>query len=415
VSRALAAVVAVAALLAAAVPSFAQGETVIEIRVHGNHATPDADILAISGLRTGDPASEERLRAAEQALKESGRFDGAQVLKRFRSLDNPADILVMILVEERPAVTPEDLTPSPFRRLRAGQQWLPILNYADGYGFTYGVRTSFRGIAGSRSRLSVPLSWGGERRAAAELERSFDTGPVSVVRGALAINRRVNPHYEQADLRTGLRLEAERRLTSWLRAGGNGRVEQVDFGGVVTQHSGLGAHLTLDTRIDPSFPRNAVVAHAGWERVAFETGQAHRVLLDASGYLGVGGSSVLALRAQAAQAGAPLPPAEQPLLGGNTTLRGYRPGHRAGDSLAAVSAELRVPINPPLSIGRFGVKGFVDAGTVWSSGTRLSDQRWDRGIGGGVYLGAAVFMLDVDVAWPEEGSARAHVALGVSF
>jgi len=167
VSRALAAVVAVAVLLAAAVPSFAQGETVIEIRVHGNHATPDADILAISGLKTGDPASEERLRAAEQALKESGRFDGAQVLKRFRSLDDPADILVMILVEERPAVTPEDLTPSPFRRLRAGQQWLPILNYADGYGFTYGVRTSFRGIAGSRSRLSVPLSWGGERRVSA--------------------------------------------------------------------------------------------------------------------------------------------------------------------------------------------------------------------------------------------------------
>jgi len=415
VSRALAAVVAVAVLLAAAVPSFAQGETVIEIRVHGNHATPDADILAISGLKTGDPASEERLRAAEQALKESGRFDGAQVLKRFRSLDDPADILVMILVEERPAVTPEDLTPSPFRRLRAGQQWLPILNYADGYGFTYGVRTSFRGIAGSRSRLSVPLSWGGERRAAAEFERPFEKGPVSVVRGALAINRRVNPHYEQADTRTGLRLEAERRLKTWLRAGGDGRLERVDFGGGDVRHSAIGAHLTLDTRIDPSFPRNAVLARGGWERVAFETGHAHRLLLDASGYLGVGGSSVLALRAQAARAGAPLPPAEQPLLGGNTTLRGYRPGYRAGDSLAAVSAELRVPINPPLSIGRFGMKGFVDAGTVWLSGTRLSEQPWDRGIGGGVYLGAAVFMLDVDVAWPEEGSARAHVSLGVSF
>ena len=40
-----------------------------EIRVHGNHATPDADILAISGLKTGDPASDERLRAAEQALR----------------------------------------------------------------------------------------------------------------------------------------------------------------------------------------------------------------------------------------------------------------------------------------------------------------------------------------------------------
>ncbi len=54
-SRALAARCRRAALLAAAGPSFAQGETVIEIRVHGNHATPDADMLAISGLKTGDP------------------------------------------------------------------------------------------------------------------------------------------------------------------------------------------------------------------------------------------------------------------------------------------------------------------------------------------------------------------------
>jgi hemolysin activation/secretion protein len=106
---------------------------------------------------------------------------------------------------------------------------------------------------------------------------------------------------------------------------------------------------------------------------------------------------------------------EQPLLGGSATLRGYRAGHRAGDSLAALSAELRVPLNSPLSAGRFGAKGFVDAGTVWSAGTRLADQPWDRGVGAGVYLGAAVFMLDVDVAWPEEGSARAHVSLGVTF
>ena len=388
----------------------------VEIRVHGNHATPDADILAISGLRTGDPASDERLRAAEQALKESGRFDGAQVLKRFRSLDNPADILVMILVEERPAVTPEDLTPGPFRRLRAGQQWLPILNYADGYGFTYGVRTSFRGIAGSRSRLSVPLSWGGERRAAAELERPFERGPVSVVRGALAINRRVNPHYEQADMRTGLRLEAERRLTSWLRAGGDGRLERVDFGGADARHSAVG--------------RPSDAGHADRPVVSAERGVGARRAGNAWRSRPAMPIASCSTRAATWAWGAPAcwRCARRRRGPGRRCRRpnsrcsaaaprcaGTAPGHRAGDSLAAVSAELRVPINPPLSIGRFGVKGFVDAGTVWSSGTRLSEQPWDRGIGGGVYLGAAVFMLDVDVAWPEEGSARAHVSLGVSF
>jgi hemolysin activation/secretion protein len=80
-----------------------------------------------------------------------------------------------------------------------------------------------------------------------------------------------------------------------------------------------------------------------------------------------------------------------------------------------VSAEIRVPVNSPLSFGRFGVKGFVDAGTVWASAQRLSDQPWDRGIGGGVYFGATALMLDVDVAWPESGSPRAHVTFGVTF
>jgi hemolysin activation/secretion protein len=124
---------------------------------------------------------------------------------------------------------------------------------------------------------------------------------------------------------------------------------------------------------------------------------------------------VLALRAQASHADATLPPAEQALLGGGPSVRGYRAGNRAGDSLAAVSAELRVPLTSPLNFGRFGVKAFVDAGTVWNANQRLADQPWDRGIGGGVFFGASVLTLDVDVAWPERGDPRVHVAMGVTF
>ena len=57
--------------------------------------------------------------------------------------------------------------------------WLPMLRYEDGYGFTYGARVSFVDVLGPRSRLSAPLSWGGERRATAEFERTFDRGPIS--------------------------------------------------------------------------------------------------------------------------------------------------------------------------------------------------------------------------------------------
>ena len=103
------------------------------------------------------------------------------------------------------------------------------------------------------------------------------------------------------------------------------------------------------------------------------------------------------------------------LLGGSATLRGYRAGHRTGDGLVLLSAEVRVPLTSPLNFGRFGVKGFVDAGTTWDAGERLGDQRFDRGIGGGVYFGATAVTANVDVAWPETGKPRVHVALGVSF
>jgi outer membrane protein assembly factor BamA len=403
-------------LLAAPAASFAQGEAIAEIRVHGNYATPDADVLALSGLVPGDRATVERLETARRAIEDSNRFDAVEGRKRFRSIDDPRDILVMIVVRERPGVSADDLTPGAFTRFRALQQWIPILDYADGYGLTYGARTAFSGLAGRDTRLSIPLSWGGERRAAAELERTFESGPVSVARGSVFVNRRVNPHYELSDVRVGVRLGADKALTPWLRAGADGRVERVDFGGVGSaRHSAVGAHVVLDTRIDPSFPRNAVFTQLGWERVAFPSGHAGRALLDARGFVGLFGSPVLALRAQVARADAALPPAEQPLLGGGSTVRGYRAGNRVGDSLAAVSAELRVPLTSPLNLGRFGVKAFVDAGTVWSAGQRLSDQPWDRGIGGGVFFGASVLTVDVDVAWPEHGNPRAHFSLGVRF
>jgi hypothetical protein len=160
--------------------------------------------------------------------------------------------------------------------------WLPILSHADGYGFTYGARVSFVGTLGTRSRLLVPLTWGGERRAALELERTLD-GPVSILRGTLSANRRVNQHFELPDLRLGARVDAERIVTDWLRVGAGARVERVEFGPAYNaRHTAGGVHATFDTRIDPSFPRNAIHARLGWERIGFEVGDAARWMTDAA-------------------------------------------------------------------------------------------------------------------------------------
>ncbi len=390
-------------------------ETIAEIRVHGNHTTPDADVIGLSGLKTGDAASDARLAEAEQALRKSDRFAGVEVRKRFRSLDNPSDILVIIVIDERAGVSADDLTPGFGTRLRSAMLWLPILSYEEGYGFTYGLRAALANPVGQDSQVSFPLSWGGERRAGIELERSFND---QKTRAGVAfwVNRRVNPFFELPDNRQQVRVEADQAVASWMRVGASARIAHVEFGdGYSARHTGIGPHVTFDTRINPNYPRNAILAKIGWERMSFESGSAGRWTTDARGYIGVAPRTILVLRGQLERSDAPLPEAEQSLLGGGDSLRGYRAGHRVGDSLAAVSAEARVALTSPLRGALFGARGFIDAGTVWNSGTRLADQRFERGVGGGVFLGVAVAMLNLDVGWPEEGKPRVHFGMSFSF
>ena len=123
---------------------------------------------------------------------------------------------------------------------------------------------------------------------------------------------------------------------------------------------------------------------------------------------------MLALRAVTSQPKGSVPSAG---VAGGTDQRGYDFGYRAGDKLAAFSAEVRVPLTSPVRVGRFGVKGFVDTGTVYGSAQKLSDQHFDRGIGGGVFFTATVVRAGLDVAWPTDGSTqpRWHFDLGVTF
>jgi outer membrane protein assembly factor BamA len=395
-------------------PSAVEGR-ITEIRVHGNHTTPDADVLAIAGLTLGDPATPERLAEAESRLLASQRFTAIEVRRRYQSIADPSQILIVLLVDELPGISKDDLTPGPVARLRHAAMWLPILSFADGYGFTYGARVSVVNKFGSRSRVSTPLTWGGDRRAAVEVERAFDSGPLSVVRGIVAVHQNVNPHFQVPDTRREVKFEADRALVPWLRVGADARVTQIEFGPSITRHQAAGGHVILDTRLDPSFPRNGANASVAWERVAFERGSSGRWSTDLRGYVSLVRGSVLALRAQTVRASAALPPSEQTLLGGGESLRGYRAGYRTGDDIAATSTEVRVPLNSPLSVGRFGAKVFFDAGAASPADMPLAKQRFDHGAGGGVYFGAAALTAGVDVAWPRRGHARWHFGFGLAF
>jgi outer membrane protein assembly factor BamA len=391
-----------------------------EVRVHGNHTTPDADILSLAGLTIGAPVTDALLNDAAARLRASGRFDNVDVRKRYRSIERPEDVLVIIVVDEVAGVTSDDLTPGPLKRMRSLGMWLPVLDYADGYGFTYGARVSFVDALGKRSRISMPLTWGGERKAGIEVERSFRSGPFTRIEGGGFINRRKNPHYDLSDTRRQVHARVERAwASSAIRVGGGARLTRVRFGGSEETYVVPSVDVTVDTRTDPAFPRDAIHATAAVEQLRFQADRTVvRTTTDVRGYVGLFGSSVLALRAMNVRSDAPLPPYEQPLLGGVSTVRGFDFGYRVGDNLAAYSAELRIPVTSPVSMGRLGVKAFIDAGTVYASGLPLRGQRFDRGAGGGVFMSWAVIRMGLDIAWPmttSTHSPRWHFGLGVSF
>ena len=132
--------------------------------------------------------------------------------------------------------------------------FFPILSYADGYGFTYGGRVSAIDLLGAGERLSVPLTWGGTKRAALEAERGFKTGPISRVFASFGIWNRENPRFEIDDQRVELKGRVERQIAHMVRLGLDASRSSVEFGPVSDDIWTLGTDAVLDTRRDPTFP-----------------------------------------------------------------------------------------------------------------------------------------------------------------
>ncbi len=409
------------ALLVCAWPAAAQDQRLAEIRVHGNYHTPDAEVIRIAALTIGQAIAPATVQDARARLQRSGRFAAVDVRVRYRSLDPAADVALVIMVQEHP--TPEggaDMppAPAPLRPLTWAlrrSMFMPILGYVDGYGLTYGARVSFVDGFGKGGRLSVPLTWGGTKRAAAEFERPVPRGPFERIAASVGVSRQTNPYYRIDVDRREATLAAWRQLGA-VRAAGHVGAGSVGFAGTDTRETTYGADVTLDTRADPAFPRNAVYAVAGWDRVAVSGGPAiNRVRLDARGYVGLVGQAVVSVRAHVARADAPLPPFERFLLGGADSLRGYRAGTFAGDTIGGASLELRVPISSPLSFGRAGFDVFTDVGAVADHGASLGDAPFHSGYGGGVFFLASVFQINADIARRSGGGVRLHVMSGFRF
>lgn len=398
----------------------ASKEVITEILVHGNHVSSDEEIIKLSGVSIGAPFGPTTIADITGRLRAAGKFDDVSVMKRLGSIEDSSRIVVVIVVNEGPVrIEVPKLPQEPVRVVKrrgpGNLMYMPILDAEDGYGVTFGVRVAYPGLIGERSRLSFPLTWGGLKRAGVELDRRFLSGPLSRIEFGGVIQRRENPAYEEDDDRKRMWVRGE-RAAGPLRAGATLGWQRVSFADLEDDMTTVGADVAFDTRLDPVLPRNAVFASASWERFGFETGDpVHRVRLDARGYIGVFRQNVVVLRAVREDANRAQPPYLRSLLGGWSSLRGFKAGSFTGDTMVTGSIELRIPLTTPLSVGKLGVSIFADTGTAYEKGQRFRDQSLQTGIGGSFWFTVAAFRMGLSVAHGRGADTRVNFGAGLTF
>ena len=294
--------------------------------------------------------------------------------------------------------------------------YMPILDAEDGYGFTYGVRVAYPGLIGERSRLSAPLTWGGFKRAGVELDRTFVRGPFSRMEFGAAIQQQKNPAFEEKD-DPRARLGPRRARAGRSPPGRHWRLAARVVRRSRRRRSARSGSRQPSTRgsipccrATPSTsPRrsNGCSSTAGRR----STGRAStRAAISASF-----GQNVVVLRAVREDASEPLPPYLKSLLGGWSSLRGFRAGSYVGDTMVTGSLELRMPLSSPLSVGKLGLSVFADTGKAYAKGEKFNDQPFTTGIGGGVWLTLTAFRMGLSVAHGLGADTRVNFGAGITF
>jgi outer membrane protein assembly factor BamA len=415
----------------------ASAAVVAAIQVQGNTATPDEDVRRLADVRIGMPVDETTVEAVAARLRAARRFDRVEVRQRFASIADPSQITLVIIVDEGPVKIV--MTGDPDRPTRVVRKRLPnilpypILAREDGYGLTYGAHLTLPDPKwmGTRSRISFPVTWGGTRQAAVDLEKRIEGGVIDRVTAGASVSRRTSLAFQENDDRARVFVRGEREFARVLRLGATTGWERAFFEGASDQFAQVGGDLIFDTRVDPAIPRNAAYVRAALEHLSFSDralaqpagpgryagyqGSVNRIEFDGRGYLGLIGQAVLAGRVLRLDADRPLPPYLQPQLGGQSNLRGFAAGTAVGDTLVAMSAEVILPLTSPLKIGKMGVTVFTDRGTVYNKGERFADQTLKQGYGGSVWFSAAFLRLNIAVAHGEGSSTRVHAGGNITF
>ena len=417
-------------LAAQPAPSAVEGQEVVAvIQVHGNTLTSTDEVIRASGIAVGDRVSDTTLSDAEARLRAAIKPDSVDVLKRFASISDPTQVLVLIQLDEGPVRVdvpdfdvPIPKVPGPVsrttivRRSRFSLMWVPILGAEDGYGFTYGAQFALVGRRATRRRVVVPASWGGDKRIGAEYQQEFRSRFAPRLKTGGFLQRRTHPFFDSNADRTRVFGRTEWPLLRDVQAGTEVAWQSSSLAGQKVEARSIGADVVVDTRVDPLMPHNAIFVRSAVERLHFsDRNSAIRTEIDANGYIGVYRGTVLALRAVREDFSRPAPAFYKSTLGGSRNLRGFRAGRAVGDTLVAGSVELRIPSTSPLRIARFGYSVFMDAGATYDKGQRFRDQRLERGVGAGIWMTAPLFRFSAAVARGIGSGMRAHIGAGLTF
>ena len=414
-----------------------EAPVVAGIQIQGNTATSDEEVRRIAEVRVGMAFDDATIEQVAARLRAAKRFERVDVLKRFASIADPSQIMLVIVVDEGPVkivMTGDPDHPTKVVRRRFPNLLiLPILRRDDELGLTYGARFAAPEprLFGARSVVNFPFTWGGTKRAAVDVEKRLDRGVFDRITFGASVSREKNPAFEENDDRARVFGRVEREIVHGLRFGGGGGWQRASFEGTADDFGEIGGDVILDTRVDPILARNAVFVRASVNHLMFADrasappaidgryggydGSVTRTSLDGRGYLGLPWQMVLAGRVLRQDSDRPLPPYLRPELGGLSTLRGFPAGYATGDTLVAMSSELVVPLTSPLKVARFGVTAFVDRGAAYAKGERFADQTLLEGYGGGVWVAAALFRVNVAVAHGRGATTRVHVGGNITF
>ncbi|WP_019551868.1 outer membrane protein assembly factor [Propionispira raffinosivorans] len=122
----------------------------------------------------------------------------------------------------------------------------------------------------------------------------------------------------------------------------------------------------------------------------------------------VGHAQVIALRGQVGKANGSLPESARYMVGGQTTLRGYRDDQFRGNTMMLGTVEYRFPI-----VSKVQGALFTDFGDAWG-GQSNEDFEFHKSIGVGIQLQTPIGPIRLDYGRGEDGG-RTHFSLGGTF